>query len=204
MEILDEGEVGGALWGQGLGDTKDERNMAVKRLGYVAQMLTRNGVAALVAAVSPYKQAREENRRAIGKYVEVYVDCPTETLIQRDASGKYKRALTGELPNFVGITEPYEPPQGAEVVIRSERESVEEGALRIFQALLDLGHVTQDELKIITGKKMKANPVPAKKARREAKPAAKESTGTMARPAARAARDAKPPAKKAAAKRKSR
>ncbi|HEY3585582.1 MAG TPA: adenylyl-sulfate kinase, partial [Myxococcaceae bacterium] len=107
-----------------------------------------------------------------------YVDCPTEKLIQRDSTGKYKKALAGEIPNFVGITEPYEPPSSPEVTIRSDVESVESGALRIFQALLDMGHVTGDELKTITGKRMRASP-PAKK-------------GARARPAARAARVAKP------------
>lgn len=200
VEVLDEGELGDVLWA-GLGDTKEDRNVVVRRLGFIAGMLTRNGVAALVPCVSPYKGAREENRRAINKYVEVFVDCPTEKLIERDTTGRYKRALGGELPNFIGITEPYEPPTSPEVTIESDTESVEEGAMRIFQSLLDLGYVSPEELKTITGKKMKANP-PARKARRGAKPA-KEATGAKARPAARAAREVKP-AKKAAAKRKSR
>jgi adenylylsulfate kinase len=205
VEILDEGEVGESLWG-GLGDSKDERNTVVKRLGYVANLLTRNGVAALVPSVSPYKAAREENRRNIGRYVEVYVDCPTEQLIQRDTTGRYKKALSGEIPNFIGITEPYEPPTSPEVTIHSNVESVEDGATKIFQALLDLGYMTQEELKTITGKKMKANPLPKKGARRvEAKPA-KADQGAKARPATRAARVVKPAAtqKKGATKRKAR
>lgn len=216
VEILDEGEVHEELW-SGLGDSKDERNTVVKRLGFVANLLTRNGVAALVSSISPYKSSREENRRAIGRYVEVYVDCPTEKLISRDSTGRYKKALSGEIPNFIGITEPYEPPTSPEVTIHSDSESVEDGAAKIFQALLDLGYMTTEELKIITGKKMKANPVPEKKAnpesakkgssarRVEAKPA-KADKGAKARPATRAARVAKPtaPAKKTAAKRKAR
>lgn len=204
VEILDEGEVGDDLWG-GASDSKDERNTAVRRLGYVANMLTRNGVAALVAAVSPYKAVREENRRSIGRYVEVYVDCPTEKLIERDSTGRYKKALNGEIPNFIGITEPYEPPNSPEVTIHSDTESVEDGGAKIFQALLDLGYMTTEELKTITGKKMKANPLPKKGARRvEAKPA-KADKGTKARPATRAARVVKPAAaKKGAAKRKAR
>jgi adenylylsulfate kinase len=207
VEILDEGEVGDELW-KGAGDSKEERNVAVRRLGYVASLLTRNNVAVLVPAVSPYKVSREENRRAIGRYVEVYVDCPTEKLIQRDTSGKYKKALSGEIPNFIGITEPYEPPNSPEVTLRSDMETVEEGALRIFQSLLDLGYVTAEDLKVITGKKMKANPLPAKKnARREEAKAPKADKGVKARPATRAARVGKPAAKKAppaAAKRKAR
>ncbi|NVI97815.1 adenylyl-sulfate kinase [Myxococcus sp. AM009] len=219
VEILDEGELGEALWA-GLGDGKEDRTTVVKRLGFVASLLTRNGVAALVPCVSPYKPGREENRRTIGRYVEVYVDCPTEKLIERDSTGRYKKALNGEIPNFIGITEPYEPPNSPEVTIHSDVESVEDGAAKIFQSLLDLGYMTTEELKIITGKKMKANPLPAKgekaekaekggaKARRaeESKPAAKApkaDKGAKARPATRAARVAKPAAKKAS-KRKAR
>jgi adenylylsulfate kinase len=187
VEVLDESDVADELW-KGLGESKDERNAIVKRLGYVANLLTRNHVATLVAAVSPYKTAREENRRAVGRYIEVYVDCPTEKLIERDSTGKYKKALAGEIPNFIGITEPYEPPNSPEVTIHSDTEAVEDGAMRIFQALLDLGYVVPEELKVITGKRMKANP-DAKKARNRG---AKASKGAKARPAARAARMAKP------------
>lgn len=185
VEVLDESGVADDLW-KGVGDTKDERNMIVKRMGFVANLLTRNGVAALAAAVSPYKGVREDNRRVIGRYIEVYVDCPTEKLIERDSTGKYKKALAGEIPNFVGITEPYEPPTSPEVTIHSDTEAVEDGAMRIFQALLDLGYMTPEELKVITGKRMKAQPV--KKGARGRTTA----KGAKARPAARAARVAKP------------
>jgi adenylylsulfate kinase len=177
VEVLDENDLADDFWG-GTADTKEERNIGVKRLGLVSNLLTRNQVATLVASVSPYKAAREENRRLVGRYLEVYVDCPTEKLIQRDSTGRYKKALAGEIPNFVGITEPYEPPSSPEVTIRSDVESVESGALRIFQALLDMGLVSGDELRVITGKRMRATP-PARK-------------GARARPTARAARVAKP------------
>ncbi|AGC45172.1 adenylylsulfate kinase [Myxococcus stipitatus DSM 14675] len=224
VEILDEGELSDELWA-GLGDSKDERNTIAGRLGYVANVLTRNGVAALVPCVSPYKAKREENRRSIGRYVEVYVDCPTEKLIERDSTGRYKKALNGEIPNFVGITEPYEPPTSPEVTIHSDVESIEDGAAKIFQSLLDLGYMTTEELKTITGKKMKANPLPAKgekaekpekaekggaKARRAEEPKAaakpaKADKGAKSRPATRAARVAKPtPASKKSAKGKGR
>lgn len=182
VEILDEEDVAAALW-KDLGDAKEDRITITRRLGFVANLLTRNGTCELVAATSPYKNPREENRRNIGRYVEVYVDCPTEKLIQRDTTGKYKKALSGEIPNFIGITEPYEPPGSPEVTIHSDTEVVEAGALRIFQALLDLSYMTAEELKIITGTRMKANPRP----RRGAKPA---------RAARRPARAAKPKAAK--------
>jgi adenylylsulfate kinase len=193
VEILDEGEIGEDLW-QGLGESKEERSTIVRRIGYVAQLLTRNSVAVLVPCVSPYKSVREENRRLIGRYVEAYVDCPTERLIERDTTGKYKKALSGEIPNFIGITEPYEPPTSPEVTLHSDTESVEEGAMKIFQSLLDLGYMTPDELKIITGKKMKANPLPKKGARQSEAKAEKAGKGAKARPATRAARMAKPAA----------
>ena len=212
VEILDENEVGDELW-QGIGDSKDERITCVRRLGYVAGLLTRNNVAVLVPSVSPYKAGREDNRRTIGRYIEVYVDCPTEKLIERDSTGRYKKALSGEIPNFIGITEPYEPPASAEVVLHSDQESVEDGAGKIFQSLLDLGYVTVEELKTITGKKMKAQP-PTKQ--QIARPTTKtpvvaskagNGKGAKARPAARAARVGKPASKaetkKAAPKRSS-
>lgn len=195
VEILDESELAETLW-EGLGENKEERITIVRRLGLVANLLSRNGTATLVASVSPYKAVRDETRKQIGRFIEVYVDCPTEKLIQRDSTGKYKKALNGEIPNFIGITEPYEPPTSAEVVIHSDVESVEEGGLKILQAMLDLAYVTPEDLKTITGKKMKANPV--KKARTAA-----TSKAARARPAAHAARVAKPK-KETAAKRKGR
>ena len=188
VEVLDEDEVGDELWKE-LGDAKEDRMLTGRRLGVVADLLTRNHVCTLVAAVSPYKNVREDNRRRIGRYVEVYIDCPTEKLIQRDTTGKYKKALSGEIPNFIGITEPYEPPNSPEVTIHSETEQVEAGALRVFQSLLDLSYMTAEELKVITGTRMKAQKLPPKSARR----------GAKARPAARAARVGGTPAKKKAA-----
>lgn len=180
VEVLDEGALAEELWA-GIGDTKEERHLVVRRLGFVAQLLSRNGAAVLVAAVSPYKAGREENRRLMGRYVEVYVDCPTDKLIERDATGRYKKALSGEIPNFIGITEPYEPPATPEVVIRSDVESVEDGGRKVLQALFDLGYLTTDEMRTITGKRTKP-PSAAKKSR----------TGAKSRPAAKGARKARP------------
>jgi adenylylsulfate kinase len=201
VEILDEGEIADDLW-LGSGDTKEERITIIRRLGFVSNLLSRNQVAVLVAAVSPYKAIREENRRSMGRYLEVFVDCPTEKLISRDTTGNYKKALSGELPNFIGITEPYEPPTSPEVTVHSDSETVEQGAMRLFQALLDLGYLTGEDLKTITGKRMKANPE-AKKARRDGKAPPKPAKGAKSRPAARAARVSKP-SKKAGNKSKSR
>ncbi|MFN0062578.1 MAG: adenylyl-sulfate kinase [Myxococcaceae bacterium] len=206
VEVLDEREFEGVLW-EAEAENKEQRVSHDRRLAVMANLLARNQVATLIASVSPYKSIREENRRLIGRYVEVYVDCPTEKLIARDSTGRYKKALAGEIPNFIGITEPYEPPTSAEVVIRSDTESVEEGGLRIFQALLDLGYVSGEDLKIITGRRLKANP--AVKKAHQAKAAGKSSgkvsanaSGTKARPVQRAAKSSKPAPKTAAKRRK--
>ncbi|MFL5319697.1 MAG: adenylyl-sulfate kinase, partial [Myxococcaceae bacterium] len=189
VEILDHDDVSEAF-NLPVGESKEERNAMVRRMGLMADMLSRNGTAAICAAISPYKGTREENRRLIGRYVEVYVDCPTEALIARDTTGKYKKALAGEIPNFIGITEPYEPPSSPEVTIKSDVEAVEQGGLKIFQALLDLGFMTPEELKVITGTKMKANPNPKKmKSGKPPKPA------KAAKPA-KAPKAAKPAGKK--------
>lgn len=202
VEVLDEGLLADELWA-GIGDTKEERHLVVRRLGFVAQLLSRNGAAVLVSAVSPYKAGRDENRRVIGRYVEVYVDCPTDKLIERDTTGRYKKALSGEIPNFIGITEPYEPPATPEVVIRSDVETVEDAGRKVLQALFDLGYLNSDEMRTITGKRVKPSPT-GKKPRARAKstrPAAKGAR--KARPVPRAARIAKD-SKKAAAKRRAR
>jgi adenylylsulfate kinase len=176
VEILDEDELQEDLWKEIEGSTKDERMTIARRLGFVADALTRNGVATLVACASPDKQSRDENRRRIQRYIEVYVDCPTDELIKRDTTGKYKKALAGEIPNFVGITEPYQPPSSAEVIVHTNSETIEGGGLKVFQSLLDLSYMTTEELKVITGTKMKANPNPKKvKPGKPPKPAAKEA-----------------------------
>ena len=178
VEILDEDDLGEALWSEMEGSTKEERVLISRRMAFVADLLTRNGVCVLAACTSPYKSQREEARRLIQRYVEVYVDCPTDDLIKRDSSGKYKKALAGEIPNFVGITEPYEPPGSAEVVIHTNTEAIEVGGLRVFHALLDLAHVTPDELKVITGSRTKTG---------HSRRPSKGAVSARARPAARTA-----------------
>ena len=171
VEILDEDDLQDELWKEVEGATKEERVTIARRLGYVAELLTRNGVATLVACGSPDKAGRDENRRRIQRYIEIYVDCPTDELIKRDSTGKYKKALAGEIPNFVGITEPYQPPASPEITVHTNTESIEEGGNRIFQALLDLSYVSPDELKVITGTKWKAQPLKKGKPAKPAKPA---------------------------------
>jgi adenylyl-sulfate kinase len=136
VDILDGAEVEQML-GVGKAGTKDERNAEVRKLAWVCKLVTRGGGIIFQSAVeSPYREARDEARRQIGRFAEVFVECPTETLIHRDRSGKYKRALAGELKTLVGITEPYEPPTHPEVVVDTSRQGVDEAVEHVLGQLV--------------------------------------------------------------------
>jgi len=136
VEVLDGEEVEKML-GIGNAGTKDERNAEARKLAWVCKLVTRGGGIIVQAAIeSPYRETREEARRQIGRFAEVFVECPTETLIQRDRSGKYKKALAGELKTLVGITEPYEPPTHPEVVIDTSAHNVDESVEHILGQLV--------------------------------------------------------------------
>lgn len=137
-EILDGPEVERHL-GVGKAQTKDERNEEARRLAWVCKLVTRGGGIVLQSAVvSPYRETRDEARRQIHRFAEVFVECPTETLIARDKSGQYKRALAGELKNLPGISEPYEPPPHAEVILDTSRYSVDEAVEHLVGQLVAL------------------------------------------------------------------
>src|SRR5262249_15840415 len=106
--------------------------------GFVCNLLTRNGVVAIAAAISPYRSVRDEVRRDIGAFVEVFVKCPIEVLAERDVKGLYKKALAGEIKNFTGVDDPYEEPHTAEVVVETDSESAEASAARIIARLEEL------------------------------------------------------------------
>ncbi len=127
-----DGDVVRERLSSGLGFTREDRDVNVRRIGFVAELLARNGVIVIVAAISPYREAREEIKRRVGRFIEVFVDCPLDALVERDVKGLYKRALSGEIGNFTGISDPYEPPLNPCVVVRSDRESVTESAGRIL------------------------------------------------------------------------
>ena len=112
VEMLD-GDVVRTHLSKGLGFSKEDRDINIRRIGFVAKLLSRNGVIAIVAAISPYRAVREEVRGTIENFVEVYVDCPIEVLAERDVKGLYKQALAGEIANFTGVSDPYEPPLDA-------------------------------------------------------------------------------------------
>lgn len=135
VEILDGDEVRTNL-SQGLGFSKVDRDANVRRIGFVARLLSRHGVVAITAAISPYRDARREVRaQHEAPFIEVFVECPLAVLIERDRKGLYARALRGELDHFTGINDPYEPPAAAEVVVRTDRQTIEESVGAIIREL---------------------------------------------------------------------
>jgi adenylylsulfate kinase len=139
VERLDGDIIRRHLWKE-LGFSKEDRDENIRRVTYLASMLTRNGVAVLTSFVSPYREIREEARGKIGKFVEVYVKCPLEVCIQRDTRGMYKRALAGEIEDFTGISHPYEEPLNAEVVVETDKETIGESVNKILERLKELGY----------------------------------------------------------------
>jgi adenylylsulfate kinase len=136
VDVLDGAEVEQML-GIGKAGTKDERNAEARKLAWVCRLVTRGGGTIFQSAIeSPYRETRDEARRQIGRFAEVFVECPTETLIQRDRSGRYKRALAGDLKTLVGITEPYEPPAHPEVVVDTSKQSIDEAVEHILGQLV--------------------------------------------------------------------
>src|SRR4051812_35047506 len=141
VEVLD-GDVVRTHLSKGLGFSKEDRDTNVRRIGWVCEILSRNGVIAIAAAISPYRAVREEIRQHIPNFVEGYVSCPIEVLAHRDVKGLYKEALAGKIENFTGISDPYEPPSNPEVTIDSSKETPEESAQRIWSKLESLGLIT--------------------------------------------------------------
>jgi adenylyl-sulfate kinase len=140
VEVLD-GDVVRTNLTKGLGFSKEDRDTNIRRIGYVAHLLSRNGVAVITAAISPYRDVRDENRKMIGDFVEVYAKCPIDVLAERDVKGLYKKALAGEIDNFTGVSDPYEEPLNAEVVIESDKESVDESLAKVIGKLEELGYL---------------------------------------------------------------
>jgi adenylyl-sulfate kinase len=130
VEVLDGDEIRTHL-SKGLGFSKEDRDTNIRRIGYVCQLLTRNSVVAVSAAISPFRAIRDENRARIGAFVEVFVKCPLEVLIRRDVKGLYKKALAGEIKEFTGVSHPYEEPLHPEVVVETDKETVEESVRKI-------------------------------------------------------------------------
>jgi adenylyl-sulfate kinase len=135
VELLDGDEVRENL-SHGLGFSKEDRDRNVHRIGFVARLLARNGVTVLVSAISPYRQSRDDARRLIEgdcvRFLEVYVLCPLQVLIDRDVKGLYKRALAGEVRHFTGISDPYEAPLAPDCIVDSSAQSIEQSLSEIL------------------------------------------------------------------------
>ncbi len=144
VEVLD-GDVVRQNLSRGLGFSKADRDANVLRVGWVCQLLNKHGVVAIAALISPYRETRNQVRRQIPRFVEVYVHAPLEVVIQRDVKGLYKKALAGEIPNFTGISDPYEPPENPEVVCHTHQETVEESVGKILAYLKARGWLDEPD-----------------------------------------------------------
>jgi adenylyl-sulfate kinase len=141
IEVLDGDEVRTNL-SKGLGFSKEDRDANIRRIGYVSRLLARNGVAVIAAAISPYREIRDEVRGAIeadgAVFVEVFVKASLDALVARDVKGLYKKALAGEIKQFTGVSDPYEEPLNPELVVFTDHETVEESAAKILSRLEEL------------------------------------------------------------------
>lgn len=140
VEILDGDEVRENL-SRGLGFSKEDRDINVRRIAYVARLLTRHGAAVITAAISPYRETRDWARSQIGNFIEVYIDCPLEVCADRDVKGLYKKAFAGEIKHFTGVSDPYEPPTNPELVLKTHQETPAESAAKIIQFLEEQGYI---------------------------------------------------------------
>lgn len=124
-----------------LGFSKKDRDENIRRVTFVAKLLTRNGVAVLTSFISPYREVRANAREEIGNFIEVYVKCPVEVCMERDVKGMYQKAIKGEIKEFTGISDPYEEPLNPEILLETDKETMEESVNKIIQRLNDLGYL---------------------------------------------------------------
>ncbi|MFM6188942.1 MAG: adenylyl-sulfate kinase [Planktothrix sp.] len=143
LEILD-GDIVRENLTKGLGFSKADRDENIRRIGFVAHLLTRNGVIVLVSAISPYREIREEVREKIGDFVEVYVNAPLTVCEDRDVKGLYKKARAGEIKGFTGIDDPYEPPTNPEIECNTDQEDLSESITKVMQKLAELGYISHE------------------------------------------------------------
>ena len=141
VEVLD-GDVVRTHLSKGLGFSREDRDTNILRIGWVCEVLSRNGVIAIVAAISPYRATRDQVRSRIDQFVEVFVDCSLDVCIERDVKGLYKKALAGEIKEFTGVSDPYEAPLQPEITIYTDRETPAESVGRILAYLEHSGLLT--------------------------------------------------------------
>jgi len=146
VEVLDGDEVRTNL-SKGLGFSKEDRDTNIRRIGYVCRLLSRNGVVAVSAAISPYSATRDEVRRSVeqdgAQFIEVFVKCPIAVLAERDVKGLYKKALAGEIKSFTGVSDPYEEPLKPELIVDSSTETVDQSLSRLIARLEELNYINK-------------------------------------------------------------
>ena len=144
-ELLDGDEVRTHL-SKGLGFSKEDRDTNIRRIGYVARLIARSGGVAITAAISPYRDVRDELRGQTPGFVEVFVRAPLDTLVERDTKGLYRKAIAGEIANFTGVSDPYEEPLHPEVVCDTSVESLAQSVTKVLDRLERLGHLPRPPL----------------------------------------------------------
>jgi adenylylsulfate kinase len=163
VEVLD-GDIVRTNLSKGLGFSKEDRDINILRIGFVADLLTRNGVGVIVSAISPFKEARDQVRRTIGDdFIEVYVDAPLEVCAERDVKGLYQKAFAGEIEQFTGVSDPYEPPAAPELHIKTDDEEPRESARRVILKLEELGYLPPVEGRVygrVSNPPVQAPPLP--------------------------------------------
>jgi len=142
VEILDGDEVRTNL-SKGLGFSKEDRDINIRRIGYVCNLLARNGVIAISAAISPYRDVRDEVRGLHQRFFEVFVRCTIDKLVERDVKGLYKKALAGEIKSFTGVSDPYEEPLKPELIVDSSTETVEQSLGKLLGRLEELNYINK-------------------------------------------------------------
>ncbi len=136
-----DGDVTRKYLSKGLGFSKEDRDENIRRVGFVCSLLTKHGSVVTAAFVSPYRSIRDENRKMIGNFVEVYVKCSVEKCMERDVKGMYKKAIAGEIKNFTGVSDPFEEPEKPELVVETDKESEAESLKKIIAKLEELGYL---------------------------------------------------------------
>ncbi len=124
-----------------LGFSKKDRDENIRRVTFVAKLLSRNGVAVLTSFISPYREMRDRARGEVTNFVEIFTRCPVEVCMERDVKGMYQKAIRGEIKEFTGISDPYEEPQAPELVLDTDKESLEESVGRVLEKLAELGYL---------------------------------------------------------------
>jgi adenylyl-sulfate kinase len=143
VELLD-GDIVRTHLSKGLGFSREDRDENIRRIGFVCEMLSRNGVIVIAAVISPYREARDSVRAKIPNFVEIFMECPFDVLVERDVKGLYKRALAGEIEHFTGVSDPYESPESPELTIHSSQETPQQSVDRVWLTLKSLGLIAYE------------------------------------------------------------